>query len=160
MTTRYFALPERKQPTKDRPGVYDGYSIQFVTVCTKHRGQFLANDTVHRLLIDMWSDTSQWRVGRYVIMPDHVHLFARESTRYTRGIRAWAGWWKRRVSVALGYKQATLWQSVIWDTRVYSSESYQQKVDYVMKNPVRADLVIEPQLWPYQGMIHQVGWFD
>jgi putative transposase len=53
-----------------------------------------------------------------------------------------------------------LWQKGLWDTRIYSWDSYREKLNYVMANPVRAGLVEESDAWPYQGMIHQVGWFD
>jgi len=31
---------------------------------------------VHDLLCSVWREATAWLVGRYVIMPDHVHLFA------------------------------------------------------------------------------------
>jgi REP element-mobilizing transposase RayT len=92
-------------------------------------------------------------------MPDHVHLFAC-ATKASYGVRKWAAWWKRGVSSALGISEGLLWQKGIWDRRIYSWDKYQEKIDYVIKNPVRAGLVEEESLWPFQGMIHQVGWFD
>jgi REP element-mobilizing transposase RayT len=54
-------------------------SIYFVTTCVKDRRQLLACDKVANILIAEWHaahDRRGWAVGRYVIMPDHVHFFA------------------------------------------------------------------------------------
>ncbi|MDA7867308.1 hypothetical protein N9B57_05150 [Verrucomicrobia bacterium] len=50
-------------------------TIVFVTVKTKKRHPWLAQDTVHSLLRDSWSNATNWLVGSYLLMPDHLHLF-------------------------------------------------------------------------------------
>jgi hypothetical protein len=38
-----------------------------------------ANDRLHAIAIEVWRNCKQhfaWSIGRYVTMPDHVHLFA------------------------------------------------------------------------------------
>src|SRR5437870_5293667 len=52
-------------------------TIVFLTVCTKDRRPWLATDETHDLLREVWIASAAWLVGRYVVMPDHVHLFAR-----------------------------------------------------------------------------------
>jgi hypothetical protein len=54
-------------------------AIVFVTVCTKHRQPWLANAIVHGVLQHAWKGAHAWLVGRYVIMPDHIHLFSAPS---------------------------------------------------------------------------------
>ena len=49
--------------------------IVFLTVCTKNRKAILANDSAHQLLRAAWQTQPSWLVGRYVILPDHLHLF-------------------------------------------------------------------------------------
>jgi REP element-mobilizing transposase RayT len=49
--------------------------IVFLTVCTKGRKPILASSEAQALLIAAWRTAKKWRVGRYVIMPDHIHLF-------------------------------------------------------------------------------------
>ena len=54
--------------------------IYFVTTCTKNRRLLLGSDEVANILIDEWRtarDRHGWAVGRYVVMPDHVHFFCR-----------------------------------------------------------------------------------
>jgi REP element-mobilizing transposase RayT len=48
----------------------------FVTVCTKHRAKWLTSSEAHRLLVASWTQADAWLVGDYVLMPDHLHLFA------------------------------------------------------------------------------------
>jgi REP element-mobilizing transposase RayT len=53
-------------------------AIVFLTVCTSHRRPLLANEAAHEVLRTVWTKAAAdygWYVGRYVLMPDHVHLF-------------------------------------------------------------------------------------
>jgi REP element-mobilizing transposase RayT len=65
----------RKRPHyKIRPAIARP-TIVFLTLCTANRHPILANDIAHRAIVSAWQAASAWRVGRYVIMPDHAHLF-------------------------------------------------------------------------------------
>jgi putative transposase len=68
--------PQRKKPAHF-PTVEVGFRsiIVFLTVCTHRRKSLLANEEAARRLIAAWQAANFWRVGRYMIMPDHVHLF-------------------------------------------------------------------------------------
>jgi putative transposase len=54
-------------------------TIVFLTVCTKDRGPWLACGEAHQALLDALKAAGTWCVGRYVLMPDHLHLFVRLS---------------------------------------------------------------------------------
>ncbi|PYI92762.1 MAG: hypothetical protein DME97_08025 [Verrucomicrobia bacterium] len=66
------------QPAHER---FNTPIIVFVTVCTKDRKPLLANAEMHEILRESWQLAERWLVGRYVIMPDHIHCFARRSCR-------------------------------------------------------------------------------
>src|SRR6266403_1796885 len=54
--------------------------VYFITVCTKNRRKALTSEFAARVLIDEWQRAREhhlWVIGRYVIMPDHVHFFCR-----------------------------------------------------------------------------------
>lgn len=72
--------------------------ILFLTVCTHARKPLLARDEIHHLLLDAWSRSTLWQVGRYVIMPDHIHLFAAPSSFPVESIRKWTSYWKSHVT--------------------------------------------------------------
>ena len=52
--------------------------ILHITACTFRRHRILACDEIHNLILSAWRNSPEWTVG-YVLMPDHVHLFAAEN---------------------------------------------------------------------------------
>ena len=99
-------------------------------------------------------------VGRYVIMPDHVHFFVRGNPDFV--LSSWVGGLKRAMSVAglnqshatrLPMQRKSLWQPGFFDHVLRNDENYAQKWEYVRENPVRGGLVAEWHEWPYQGEI-------
>ena len=54
--------------------------LQFVTVCVDKRRPLLARPEIVSLLLDSWRKADRWLVGRYVVMPDHLHLFCAPAT--------------------------------------------------------------------------------
>jgi len=54
--------------------------IYFITICTRNRRNILTHETAASVLIEEWQrarERHSWAIGRYVIMPDHVHFFCR-----------------------------------------------------------------------------------
>jgi len=100
-------------------------------------------------------------VGRYVIMPDHIHLFCAPAQSLPGYLKAWVRYWKSFVSNHWpGGKEGQVWQRDFWDTQMRHGESYGNKWDYVRFNPVRHGLVKKAELWPYQGEMHLLEWQD
>jgi REP element-mobilizing transposase RayT len=131
--------------------------LYFVTFCTMHRRQILANDQLHsafcsyaRTGMDM--EQHNVAVGRYVIMPDHVHLFVCGSQEFDLGL--WIRGLKRVLRAVLT-KQGNddPWQPGFFDHILRSDESYAEKWEYVRNNPLRAGLVASEDEWPYRGEI-------
>src|SRR5262249_56507443 len=63
--------------------VWIDFPIYYVTTCVRNRKRILAQDEVARILVEEWRAARRrhgWAVGRYVIMPDHVHFFCRAET--------------------------------------------------------------------------------
>jgi len=124
----------------------------------------LARPEIAEILIDEWRaarDRHGWAVGRYVIMPDHVHFFCRpeyESKTLSQFMRAWKSWSSRSAHNILRPRPATaaptpFWQREFFDHMLRSSESYSEKWNYVFENPVRAGLVTRADDWAYAGEI-------
>jgi putative transposase len=130
----------------------------FVTLCTKNRRPVLANDDMQESLVRWWTAADRWRVGRYVVMPDHIHFFCAPGTLPPTPMRAWMAFWKNGVSREAGPE--TLWQRDFWDRQLRAGESYSAKWQYVLQNPVRHGLAASETDWPYQGEIHRLEWHD
>ena len=146
--------------------VWTQHPIYFVTTCTYQRKAILAREEVAKILIREWSSARKrhgWAIGRYVIMPDHVHFFCRaelDAKPLSVFIQKWKQWTSKRIgreiAVAVigdpGAKQSgTVWQGEFFDHVLRSSESYSRKWEYVKENPVRAGLVKNSVDWPFQG---------
>jgi putative transposase len=132
--------------------VYIGQPLFFVTFCTRNRKRIPSLDCAQTALEGYARRASQefnTALGRYVIMPDHIHLFVRGGRDFV--LSTWIGGLKRALSVALEAKQ--LWQPGFFDHILRSDESYSEKWNYVHENPVRARLVENANKWPYQGEI-------
>jgi Transposase IS200 like. len=101
-------------------------------------------------------ETFNVAVGRYVIMPDHVHLFVRGDCNFRLG--PWIGALKQALAKAATLSQAKgqIWEEGFFDHVLRSNESYSQKWNYVRENPVRAGLVKLAADWPLQGEIAHI----
>jgi len=146
----------RKHPARGVQISRSEPTIVFLTVCTENRHPWLACAAAHRLLLDAWTAGDRWLAGRYVLMPDHIHLFCAPGDNETR-LEQWVRFWKSHVSRQAG-SPAWRWQSDFWDTRLRRGENYSEKWAYVRENPVRAGLSATPDDWPYQGVVHELRW--
>ena len=128
--------------------------IVFITVNTSRRKPILAKPDAVEALFDAWRGADTWLVGRYVIMPDHIHFFCAPRD-VSVSLKRWMKYWKSPVSLSWPrpYEQP-VWQLDFWDTQLRRGESYSEKWDYVWSNPVRKGLVAKPEDWPYAGEIH------
>ena len=117
---------------------------------------WLASEEVHGLLVETWSEADEWLVGRYVVMPDHVHLFVGYAGSNVP-LENWVRFWKSSFSKRHGNLDHRR-QSGFWDRALRRSESYEQKWEYVRQNPVRHKLVEMAEHWPYQGEINVLSW--
>jgi len=126
--------------------------LYFVTFNTHKRQKLLANACVHDALIRFARDGELRGVGlgRYVIMPDHVHLFVRGSLDFS--LRQWVRILKRAISKAISCAPPH-WQEGFFDHLIRHRESYAEKWEYVRQNPVRAGLTANADEWPWQGEI-------
>ncbi len=148
-------LPERKHPSHGGLETWGKPTIVLVTICTRNRTKWLDDQAAHQLLVSVWKESRQWLVGRYVVMPDHIHLFAARGTDVS--LERWIKHWKAAFSKRHGNPQHR-WQAHHWDRRLRSGESYREKWEYVRANPVRQGLVDDPDDWPYQGEVHSLHW--
>ncbi len=136
--------------------------VVFLTVCSAQRKSVFAEERVHKALLNAWQSADRWCVGRYVIMPDHLHLFCSPAVREYPALKDWVRYWKSMTSRMLGAggtaPSRSIWQRDFWDTQLRTHESYGEKWEYVRRNPVRAGLVTCPESWPFQGEVCSLRW--
>jgi REP-associated tyrosine transposase len=134
--------------------VWIDWPIYFVTTCTFNRRPILTATEIANILIEEWKaahSSHGWAVGRYVIMPDHVHLFCSaemDAKPLPKFVQAWKQWTSKRITRELDVT-GPVWQEQFFDHVLRSSESYRQKWDYFRQNPARAGLVAAADDWPW-----------
>lgn len=155
------ARPKRRHPIH-QPVLDSGNRsvIVFVTICTKNRAPVLATQVMHQSILHAWRTAEHWLVGRYVVMPDHIHLFCSPGLMPPPPLTNWVRHWKAAVCKAAKAEAGTIWQTDYWDTQLRRHERYTVKWEYVRNNPVRAGLVTRPNQWPYQGELNVLRWHD
>ncbi len=131
--------------------------IYFVTACTEARQPLLANAGAHDVFLAFARAAYEHGVvvGRYVLMPDHLHLFASFASD-ALPLSDWMKSLKNSLSKhwrGLGVA-APHWQKGFFDHVIRSEESYSEKWRYVTENPVRKKLVTRAEDWPYAGEMH------
>jgi putative transposase len=135
--------------------------LVFFTVVTAGRRAVLACAEALEVLRGLWersAQANQWWVGDYLLMPDHVHFFARAG-RGAEIMKDWVQMWKS-VSARILLKRLGLgppfWQEDYFDRYLRSGDHYSEKWAYVEANPVRAGLVAKPEDWAFRGRIHDL----
>ncbi|MBA3848451.1 MAG: hypothetical protein C0502_00465 [Opitutus sp.] len=133
--------------------------LYFVTQNTAGRRRILhlpaSAGIVRRALADA-DKVHGWAVGKFVIMPDHIHFFVRArpgAKSLSNFMRDWKRWTAREILAAHGLR-APLWQAEFFDHALRSANSYAEKWEYVRLNPLRAGLVLSDESWPHEGEIH------
>jgi len=136
--------------------LYTDCPVYYLTACVEDRRALLANSQVHEAFIEFAQEALKRKVlvGRYVLMPDHLHVFAAFSPLAPR-LSSWMKALKGSLSEVLKNKDVPgpYWQKGFFDHVLRSEESCHRKWLYVRENPVRAGLVEKAEDWPYQGEI-------
>ena len=90
-------------------------------------------------------------------MPDRLHFFCAPHTTSVSalmsGSRSGSG------SSAGGTPiRRWEWQRRAFHHRMHDRIEYEEKLAYVRENPLRKNLVKNPDDWPFQGRVHDIQW--
>ncbi|MBI5684427.1 MAG: transposase [Verrucomicrobia bacterium] len=140
-------LPVRKKlPHQIPPWVEEG-SFFFTTICCREKGrnQLCHDDAGQKVLstVAYYHEHLKWHCVLFVLMPDHAHgilSFPREPG-VAATIKAWKSYQKRFHGIE--------WQEGFFDHRLRDRFSLEEKLAYVLQNPVRKGLCARPEDWPY-----------
>jgi putative transposase len=135
--------------------------IFFITTNTARRRHILTQPANARILIDEWRQAYKrhdWAIGRYVVMPDHVHFFCtpvHDEKSLSEFMMAWKQWTSKRIFRECGIRPP-IWQPEFFDYLLRNEDGYEERYDYMQQNPVRANLVKSWEEWPWQGEIQKL----
>jgi putative transposase len=148
----------------------DGNISYLLTLCVGGRRSVLDNEMTFVRFTSFLLDSPPqygWFGRRFVILPDHLHLIARQGTNavrlgeWVKALKAVVGGLQRRdVSPTkeqlMQFKRVARswrWQEGYHDHKFRSRESESRKWEYVCLNPVRYGLVRRPEEWPFGGEV-------
>lgn len=130
-------------------------TVVFLTMCVEKRRPLLAKPEIVELLLDCWRQADDWLVGRWVVMPDHLHLFCSAAKFPARPLHSWARFWRSRATRRWPRLAETpIWQRDFFDRRLRGGENYHQKWLYPWENPIKAGVVSRPEDGPYQAAMN------
>ena len=136
-------------------------SIIFMTICTKDREPCLLTVEREKVICDAWNQANHYLVGKYLLMPDHIHFFCSPATFPAEEIGSWVKYFKSLCSRNWPTNlPSSLWQRGYWDKQIFTRDSYINKWAYIRDNPVRAGLVSRAKDWPFSGEQNVLEWHD
>jgi putative transposase len=142
--------------------IYARHPVYFLTLCTVLRQPILSCPTVLNAFRTFCLEgvSRGVHVGRYVIMPDHLHLFVSLPDDTSLGI--WVKSLKNTLSKVLraSGQPAPHWQKGFFDHVLRTEKSYEEKWLYVRENPVRAALTADWGDWIYSGEIAPIAFSE
>jgi putative transposase len=128
---------------KNRPRRFDIFYIRepvfYITCCTRDRRPIRELAAAYDALTRYGERARQHNiaVGRYVLLPDHLHLFAKGDANFM--LSTWIGGLKRAMAVELRCRSREPWQPGFFDHVLRADESYLKKWQYVLR--IRSELV-------------------
>ena len=86
-------------------------------------------------------DGERYRMGDFVVMPNHVHLLAAfgKEDAMREQFDSWLHWTATKINQAIG-ERGHFWQEEPFDHLVRSPEQYEYLRDYIRDNPMKAGL--------------------
>jgi putative transposase len=148
-------LPRRKRLPHEIPGWVPDGARYFITINGRQRGQNqLAQVDIAGSLIEgvhVYETNGHWYPWQVVIMPDHLHMIlsVQRDHGLKRTIAAWKGFFAKRCGIQ--------WQSGFFEHRLRSDDEWTEKAAYIRMNPVRKELVTQPEDWPYRWERPRLG---
>jgi len=138
---------------------YKDSPLYYLTLNAHTRQCFFANREVHEAFRIFCERAANYgvAVGRYTLMPDHIHMFAAFAPD-SIDLSGWVKALKNSLSKCLRQRgiPSPHWQKDFFDRLLRTMESYDEKWGYVRQNPVRAGLVEKPEDWEFQGEIQRL----
>jgi putative transposase len=138
------------------PHLQSDYKPHFVTFCTHRR--WILPEKARGIVLNSCLHDHEVKIDLHavVVMPDHVHMILTPLIKQTAfevyclgeitdGIKGASA---HLVNRALG-RQGKVWQTESFDRVLRSSEKLDEKIDYILNNPVRAGLVESAPDYPW-----------
>ena len=122
-------------------------AVYFITICCDPRGrnQLCYTKIANALFesVAFRNQRNEWWTCLFLLMPDHLHMLV--SFPPSKDMQSVVSLWKHYGSAKL----RIVWQRDFFDHRLRSEESFGDKANYILQNPVRQGLSAIAEDWPY-----------
>lgn len=133
----------------------------YVTVNVDKRRPLLNRADAVDTILSAWKLADHWLVGRYVIMPDHLHFFCAPAVMPMTPLKRWMEFWRSTATRQWPRPdEKPIWQKDFFDRQLRTGESYRQKWLYLWENPIVAKFCSCPEDWPWQGELNVLQWHE
>jgi putative transposase len=147
----------RHWPSQDVYRVAGQSTILWVTICSKDRYDWMAQESVFELFQETALQPEHaWLVGEFLLMPDHMHFFAAMLDPEI-AFERWVAYFKHQFTKK-HRKEKWCFQRKSFHHRMRSHDQYCNKLDYMRQNPCRRKLIERAEDWPWKGKIHDLAW--
>ncbi len=141
--------PKRKKLPHEIPLWVDpNREVYFITINCRERGanQLDKPEVAEALFetVEFRQQNCTWWCYFLLLMPDHLHAlmsFPDTGKRIQSRMSKWKEWTAKELGIG--------WQRDFFEHRLRREESFREKADYILANPVRKGLVTEPREWPF-----------
>jgi putative transposase len=129
-------------------------SVYFVSTQTHGRKPFFRHDRWARLMLSTLNhyDGTGYRLHAYVVMPDHLHLLITPLEAVEKSVQLIKGGFSFRAKRELEWN-GEIWQTGFTDHRIRDEEDWKRHLDYILKNPVEARLVMDAVLYEFSAFL-------
>ena len=146
--------PDVARPQRLGAFDYIGRHRYFVTFCTLNRRPLFDDaDLVASILSHFLAQAARFgcAILAYCFMPDHVHLLI-EGLADDADMRAFVAIAKQKSGFDFAARDGhRLWQKGYYERVLRDEEPTANIIRYIVANPVRSRLVIEPAEYPFWG---------
>ena len=106
----------------------------------------LTNATAGTALLDsarFYHERWRWHCRLFLLMPDHLHALLTFSNDKAMGtvVASWKGYQAKHLGIH--------WQGNYFDHRIRDRGELQKKAAYIRLNPVRENLCLTEEAWPW-----------
>jgi len=144
---------------RNLPHLQADYKPHFLTFCTYRR--WILPDWARSIVLNACTRAHDWTIDLHavVVMPDHVHMIfiplvdiekseVVSLARITKAIKGASAHW---INQQLG-RSGRVWQEESFDRVLRVSEKLDEKIAYILDNPVRKGLVASSERYPWMWL--------
>lgn len=115
---------------------------------------FLRNESIAQIIEQnlLHFDRKRYKVHAWVIMPNHVHILLtpEKNVLLSNIVHSWKSYTAKRANAILG-RHTEFWQREYFDRMIRSERHFNNAIDYIHNNPVKAGLCESAADWQFSS---------